>query len=42
MTMAEFEKLHTGEIYDPGDPEIMREQTFCLERLYEFNSIRPM
>ncbi len=40
--MAEFDKLHTGEIYDPGDPEIMREQTFCLERLYEFNSIRPM
>lgn len=35
------EKMHTGEIYSPGDEEIMREQIKCLERLYEFNMTRP-
>ena len=35
------ERMHTGELYLPGDPEIMEEQTLCLERLYEFNQTRP-
>lgn len=35
------EKLHTGELYLPGDDEIMEEQLRCLDRLYEFNSTRP-
>ena len=39
--MAEFDKLHTGEIYFPGDPEIHREQTACQEKLYDFNMTRP-
>ena len=39
--MTEREKLHTGDIYLPGDEEIMREQTQCLEKLYEFNATRP-
>ncbi|MBE6975420.1 MAG: sugar O-acetyltransferase [Ruminococcaceae bacterium] len=39
--MAEFDKLHTGEIYFPGDPEIHREQTACQEKLYDFNQTRP-
>lgn len=34
--------LHTGEIYDPNDPEILREQTICMEKLYTFNSMRPL
>ena len=39
--MTEFDKLHTGEIYFPGDPEIHREQTACQEKLYDFNQTRP-
>ena len=36
-----IEKLHTGEIYMPDDPEIMAIQIQCLERLYDFNQTRP-
>lgn len=39
MTMKE--KMHTGEIYLPGDSEIMEEQIKCLDLLYEFNNTRP-
>ncbi|NMP38121.1 MAG: sugar O-acetyltransferase [Clostridiales bacterium] len=35
------EKMHTGELYLPGDDEIMLEQEKCLERLYDFNATRP-
>lgn len=28
-------KMHTGELYLPGDEEIMKEQTACLQRLHE-------
>ena len=35
------EKMHTGELYLPGDEEIMREQVKCLDRLYDFNNTRP-
>lgn len=35
------EKMHTVELYLPGDEEIMVEQTKCLDRLYDFNSTRP-
>lgn len=34
-------KMHTGELYLPGDPEIMAEQMICLEKLYDFNQTRP-
>ena len=34
-------KMHTGEIYDPADKEIMEEQLQCLDRLYDFNRTRP-
>jgi galactoside O-acetyltransferase len=33
--------MHTGELYLPGDPEIMAEQMLCLEKLYDFNQTRP-
>ena len=33
--------MHTGELYLPGDPEIMAEQMICLEKLYDFNQTRP-
>ena len=35
------EKLHTGELYLPGEDEIMREQLDCIEKLYDFNATRP-
>lgn len=41
MKVNEFEKLHSGELYLPGDEEIMKEQLRCLEKLYDFNSTRP-
>ncbi len=39
--MAMKDKLHTGELYLPGDEEIMREQLKKLDRLYDFNRTRP-
>jgi len=36
------EKLHSGELYWPGDEEVMKEQLLCLERLYDFNMTRPL
>lgn len=35
------EKLHGGGLYDPNDPELMKEQYGCLERMYEFNMTKP-
>lgn len=39
--MSMKDKMHTGELYLPGDAEIMKEQFECLERLYDFNMTRP-
>ena len=39
--MNELEKMHTGEIYDPADGDVVALQTACLERLYEYNATRP-
>lgn len=36
-----FEKMHSTALYYPGDEQIMREQTACMERLYDFNATRP-
>ena len=35
------DRMHTGELYLPGDEEIMTWQTQCLDRLYTFNQTRP-
>lgn len=35
------DRLHTGELYLPGDETIMEQQEKCLERLYEYNMTRP-
>lgn len=40
--MTEKEKMHSCELYLPNDEEIMREQTLCLEKLYDFNATRPL
>ena len=39
--MNEREKLHSGEVYFPGDPEICAEQVACMEKLYDYNMTRP-
>lgn len=39
--MTELERMRSGEIYDPGDADIMVEQTKCLERQYDYNATRP-
>jgi len=36
-----WEKLHNGELYLPGDEALQREQLKCLDRLYEFNRLKP-
>lgn len=35
------EKMHAGELYDPADEALAREQTECLEKLYDYNATRP-
>ncbi len=35
------EKLHSGALYDTGDPQIIAHQLQCLDRLYDFNATRP-
>ncbi len=40
--MSQKERMHTCELYFPGDEEIMKEQTLCMEKLYEFNATRPL
>lgn len=35
------EKMASGELYFPGDEEIMREQAERLELLYDYNATRP-
>lgn len=34
-------RMDEGRLYLPGDEAIMREQTACLEKLYDFNATRP-
>jgi len=35
------ERMHSGELYLPGDEDIMKEQFCCLEKLYDYNLTRP-
>lgn len=39
--MGNRDKLHTGELYLPNDPEVMEEQLGYMELLYEYNQTRP-
>ena len=39
--MKEREKLHTGDIYLPGDEEIMKEQAGYQDMLCEYNQTKP-
>ena len=35
------EKQHSCQLYLPGDESLQREQLQCLDRLYEFNQVKP-
>lgn len=39
--MNVYETMHTGELYNCTDEELMAEQRQCLERLYDYNATRP-
>lgn len=39
--MSEKDKQHAGEVYFPGDPEILEEQIQYQEKLYDYNQTRP-
>jgi galactoside O-acetyltransferase len=35
------EYLHSGELYYPGDPELLKEQNSYQDMVYEYNNLRP-
>lgn len=39
--MSELNKVHTGELYNPGDPEIISRQAEHGDKLHEFNYCKP-
>lgn len=39
--MTGCEMLHDGSLYRSDDTALLEEQTACLERLYDFNAMRP-
>ena len=39
--MTAFEKMHSGDVYDCGNPQLLEVQQQCLELLYDFNATRP-
>lgn len=39
--MAIDDRLHTGEIYDPGEFDLQEKQFAYLDKLYDFNHTRP-
>lgn len=42
MTAQEAkQRMAEGRLYPPGDEEILKLQTACLEKLYDFNRTRP-
>ena len=39
--MTEYEKMEQGQLYDPGDEDIMREQRKYQDGLWAFNQLKP-
>lgn len=39
--MSEMSKIHTGELYLPGDDDILKEQVVYQDMLYEYNHTKP-
>lgn len=36
-----YEQMHSGQIYNPGEENLAKEQMLCLEKLYDYNATRP-
>lgn len=41
FNMGFDENLHSGQLYMPNDPEIMKQQFVCLDRLFRYNQLLP-
>ncbi len=41
MNTEIYQKMHSGQLYLPGDENLMREQLGYIDRLYDFNNTRP-
>jgi len=39
--MTAYEKMRSGKVYFCDDPELMKLQMECLDRLYDYNNSRP-
>ena len=39
--MTQYERMVKGLLYDPGDLEIMKEQSPFQDKLWEFNQLKP-
>ena len=39
--MTQYERMVAGLIYDPGDEEILKEQVPSMDKLWEFNKLKP-
>ena len=39
--MTQYERMVAGLLYDPGDKEIMDEQMIYMDKLWEFNQLKP-
>ena len=39
--MTEYEKMKKGLLYNPDDPEIKKDQVPYLDRLFEYNQLKP-
>lgn len=39
--MSEMNKIHTGELYLPGDDDILKEQVVYQDMLYDYNRTKP-
>ena len=41
LKMKRDDYLHSGELYLPMDPDIMKQQFVCLDRLFRYNQLAP-
>lgn len=39
--MTQYERMENGLIYDPSDSDIMKEQVYYQDKLWEFNQLKP-
>lgn len=39
--MTEYEKMHSGKIYNCNDKDLTELQAKCVDKLYDFNATRP-